>query len=62
MIELYRNSLKFTFPEVHPQAELKSIMQKAHEQKDNPLPENEPVKPEKIKVLKDVRKVREGRF
>jgi len=43
-------------------AKLKSIMQKARDRKDNPLPENEPVKPEKVYVLKDSRKVREGRF
>ncbi len=43
-------------------AKLKSIMQKASVKKDNPLPENEAVKPEKIKVLKNTRTVREGRF
>jgi len=43
-------------------AKLKSIMQKAQEKKDNPLPENESVKPENVKIIKDVRKVREGRF
>ena len=43
-------------------AKLKSIVQKAAGKKDNPLPENESVKPEKIKVLKDSRTVREGRF
>jgi hypothetical protein len=43
-------------------AELKSIIQKAKEKMDNPLPENETVTPGEVKVLKDVRKVREGRF
>ncbi len=43
-------------------AKLKSVMQKAHGKNDNPLPENESVMPEKIKVLKNTRKVREGRF
>lgn len=43
-------------------AKLESIVQKASGKKDNPLPENESVKPEKIKVLKDSRTVREGRF
>ncbi len=43
-------------------AELKSIVQKSKKQQDKPLPENETVKPEKVKVIKDVRKVREGRF
>ncbi len=43
-------------------AKLKSIMQKARDKKENPLPENEPVKPENVKVLKDKRIVREGRF
>ena len=41
---------------------LKSIIQKARQEKDNPLPENETVKPEKIKVIKNVKTVREGRF
>ncbi len=46
MIEIERNSLQFSFPEVHPEAELKSIVQKSKEQQDKPLPENEPVKPD----------------
>jgi hypothetical protein len=43
-------------------AQLKSIIQKAKELNDNPLPENEPVEPGKVKVIKKIRTVREGRF
>jgi hypothetical protein len=43
-------------------ADLQSIIQKAKEKSDNPLPENETVTPGEVKVLKDVRTVREGRF
>ena len=43
-------------------ADLKSIIQKAKEENDDPLPENETVTPGRVEVLKDVRTVREGRF
>jgi hypothetical protein len=39
-----------------------SIIAKAKKKDDHPLPENETVTPGEVKVLKDVRKVREGRF
>ncbi len=65
MIELKSNSLRFTFPEVHPEAEPSIDFRRTLRIPDDnsyPLPENEPVKPEKVKVLKDSRTVREGRF
>jgi len=43
-------------------AKLKSIIQKARKENDNPLPENETVKLERVKVIKNVRTVREGTF
>jgi hypothetical protein len=42
--------------------ELKSIIQKGVEKKENPLPENETVKPENIKRIGIRKKVREGAF
>lgn len=42
--------------------DLKSIIQKGLEESENPLPENEPVKPENIKRIGIRKKVREGVF
>ncbi len=42
--------------------QMKSIIKKAKEKKDNPLPENESVKPDNIKIINKQDQVREGVF
>jgi hypothetical protein len=68
MIELRKDVLRFSFPEVHKDAvlaALKSVAELGMEKRDVPLPENESLEVDRVRSVgpkKRPNRVREGAF